>query len=174
MRKTGRAYHSTAKKVMSTRICETVPLRKTGRAYHSTARTVMSTRICETVPLLSRTCNVSWIYIYRRSTCFRRFLRPSSGAHNCTYSFRNCQPILLLAEMALVPSLLAAVLVDNTWSCMYSYVLLMMDGGTAWNMYSVCRNKFKKSYILLVVICNYITMPRHMDIKSHKFLRVSL
>jgi len=34
-------------------------------------------------------CNVSWfIYFYRRSTCFRRFLRPSSGAQNCTYSFR--------------------------------------------------------------------------------------
>ena len=46
-------------------------------------------------------CNVSWfIYFYRRSTCFRRFLRPSSGAHNCTYS----------------------------------YVLLTMGGGTAWNM----------------------------------------
>ena len=28
----------------------------------------------------------------------------------------------------------AAVLVDNTWSCMYSYVLLMMGGGTAWNV----------------------------------------
>ena len=31
----------------------------------------------------------------------------------------------------------AAVLVDNTWSCMYSYVLLMMGGWTAWNMQSV-------------------------------------
>jgi len=42
--------------------------------------------------------SVSWfIYFYRRSTCFRRFLRPSSRAHNCTYSFRYCQPILLLA-----------------------------------------------------------------------------
>jgi hypothetical protein len=28
---------------------------------------------------------------------FRRFLRPSSGAHNCTYSFRYCQTIQLLA-----------------------------------------------------------------------------
>jgi len=26
-------------------------------------------------------------------------------------------------------------------SCMYSYVLLMLGGGTAWNMYSVCKNK---------------------------------
>ena len=73
-------------------------------------------------------CNVSWfIYLYRRSSCFRRFLRPSSGAHNCAYSFRYCQPLLLLVAIA-------AVLVDNTWSCMYSYVFLMMGGGTAWSM----------------------------------------
>jgi len=38
-----------------------------------------------------------FMYFYRRCTCFRRFLRPSSGADNCTYSFRYCQPILLLA-----------------------------------------------------------------------------
>ena len=45
-------------------------------------------------------CNVSWfIHFYRRSTCFGRFLRPSSGAKNCTYSFRYCQPILLLAAI---------------------------------------------------------------------------
>jgi len=53
-------------------------------------------------------CNFTWIYFYRRSACFKPFLRPSSGAHNCTYSFRYCQPILLLAatveEMALVQS----------------------------------------------------------------------
>ena len=36
-------------------------------------------------------------FISTRSTCFRRFLCPSSGAHNCTYNFRYCQPILLLA-----------------------------------------------------------------------------
>jgi len=40
-----------------------------------------------------------WSFKYERSTCFRRFLRPSSGAHNCTYSFRYCQPILLLAAV---------------------------------------------------------------------------
>ena len=31
------------------------------------------------------------------STCFGLFLRPSSGAHNCTFSFRYCQPVLLQA-----------------------------------------------------------------------------
>ena len=36
---------------------------------------------------------------YRRPTCFRRFLRSSSGAHNCTYSFRYCQLIVLLAAI---------------------------------------------------------------------------
>ena len=36
-------------------------------------------------------CKVVWfIYFYKCSTCFRRFLRPSSGAQNCTYSFRYC------------------------------------------------------------------------------------
>ena len=45
-------------------------------------------------------CDVSWfIYSYRCSTCFRRFLRPSSGTHNCTYSFRYCQSVLLLAAI---------------------------------------------------------------------------
>ena len=38
-----------------------------------------------------------FIYFFRFSTCFRRFLCPLSRAHNCTYSFRCCQSILLLA-----------------------------------------------------------------------------
>ena len=81
-----------------------------------------------------------FIYFYRCSTGFRRFLRPSSGAHNCTYSFRYSQPTLLLTatmdemEQNSISSMTAAVLVDNTWSCMYSCVLLMMGEGTAWNM----------------------------------------
>ena len=51
----------------------------------------------------------------------------------------------------------AAVLVDNTWRYMYSYVLLMMGGGAAWNMQSVCTNKqIKKRCNLLVVIWDYI------------------
>jgi hypothetical protein len=40
---------------------------------------------------------LKFIYFYRHSTCFRRFLRPSSGARNCTSSFRYWQPLLLLA-----------------------------------------------------------------------------
>ena len=52
-------------------------------------------------------CKVSWfINFYRSSTCFRWFLRPSSGAHTCTYCFRYCQPILLLA--AIVDRLVAS------------------------------------------------------------------
>jgi hypothetical protein len=53
-----------------------------------------------------------FIYFYKRSTFFRRFLCPSSGAHNCTYSFRYCQLVLLLAatmeEMASISSMVAA------------------------------------------------------------------
>jgi hypothetical protein len=39
---------------------------------------------------------LEFIYFYRRFICFRRFLRPSLGEHNCTYSFRYCHPVLLL------------------------------------------------------------------------------
>jgi len=67
-------------------------------------------------------CNVSWfIYSYRRSVCFRRFLLPSSGAHNCTYSFRYFQPILLLA-----------VVVDEKE--LHSTSSTMMGEGTVWSM----------------------------------------
>jgi len=34
---------------------------------------------------------LEFMYFYRHCPCSRRFLRPSSGAHNCTYSFRYCQ-----------------------------------------------------------------------------------
>ena len=57
---------------------------------------------------------LEFIYFYRRSACLKRFLRSSSGAHNCTYSFRYCQPILLLAatleemERSSIPSKVAA------------------------------------------------------------------
>jgi len=37
-----------------------------------------------------------FIYFYRCSIYLGRFLRPSSGAQNCTHSFRHCHPILLL------------------------------------------------------------------------------
>jgi hypothetical protein len=94
---------------------------------------------------------LEFIYFYRRSTCFRRFLRPSSGAHNCTYSFRYCQPILLLAatveELALATSWWWAEEPPETFRA------------------SVKIIKFKKSCILLAVSCNYITMHGHKNIK---------
>jgi hypothetical protein len=66
------------------------------------------------------------------STCFGRLFRPSSGAHNCIYSFRYCPPILLRAvivaemELSSISSTIPAISVDSTWSFKYSYVLLMM------------------------------------------------
>ena len=75
-------------------------------------------------------CNVSWfIYFYRRSTCFRVFLHPSSGAHNCTYCFRYCQPILLLAaivdEMELIStSSTLAASSSIGWQYLKQYVQL--------------------------------------------------
>ena len=54
-----------------------------------------------------------FIYFYRRSTCSRRFLRPSSEAHNCTYIFRYCQPILLLAATVEKMELISTVGVSS-------------------------------------------------------------
>jgi hypothetical protein len=46
---------------------------------------------------------------------------------------------------------------DNTWRCMYSFVLLMMGGETAWNMSEqfIEINRSRKRCILLVVIWKY-------------------
>ena len=88
----------------------------------------------------------------RRSTCFRRFYRPLSGAQNCTYSVRywsdkylkllsgtqnctyNVRPILLpVASLARLATGSSIGLI-NTWRFMCSFELLMMDGKIAWNM----------------------------------------
>jgi len=66
----------------------------------------------------------------RRSSCFRRGFRPSSGAQNSTYSVRYLSDrycfLLLTATSSIV--------LTNTWRCMCSFELLMMDGKTVWNM----------------------------------------
>jgi hypothetical protein len=80
--------------------------RKTANySYHLTGETQkgyvtgsVSVFICKVFVTVSNYSQLLLIYLfYRRSTCFSRLLQPSSGAHNCTYSFRHCQPILLLA-----------------------------------------------------------------------------
>jgi hypothetical protein len=92
------------------------------------------------------------------STCCGRFLRPSSGAHNCNCSFVYCQPILLRAgtmdEMELTKYQLAAILFDNSRSCNYSYVLLMMGEGIVRNMYS--RLEINKSRLVSSCLSSFI------------------
>ena len=86
----------------------------------------------------------------RRSTCFRRFFRPSSGAQNCTYSVRYWSDSYLLLYVQFWapddgPMLLPAASLSRlaagssngltaTWRCMCSFEFLMMDGKTVWNM----------------------------------------
>jgi len=83
-----------------------------GSSAHHQEHKIVHTASCIVKPILLISVNCS--------TCFRRFLRPSSGAQNCTYSVRYCQTNTAAC--------------CNTWRCMYSFVLLMMGGGTAWNM----------------------------------------
>ena len=71
------------------------------------------------------------------STCLRRFLRPSSGAHKCTYSIGHLSKLycyLPLSRMSWKSSTIAAGSsngLTNARCCMYSCELLMMGGGTA-------------------------------------------
>jgi len=123
---------------------------------------------CELYNYDQQDVTIFYYLFLKGSTCFGRCLRPSSGAHNCTFSFTYCQPILLQA--VIVPShpwyQPAAVLVGNTWSWMCSYVFLMMGGGTARNMQSLLELNNKKQ--LHPVSRNYkviLTMHGHTNIK---------
>jgi hypothetical protein len=81
------------------------------------------------------------------STCFRRFLRPSSGAQNCTHSI--CYMSILLATTASVVGLLqpnhASGGRKQVWHVVDAvstvFELLMMGGGNARKMYSIGSNK---------------------------------
>ena len=54
------------------------------------------------------------------------FLRPSSGAHNCIYSFRYCQPILLLAAIVNLMELSSTIAASSStgWQYLKLYVQL--------------------------------------------------
>ena len=58
------------------------------------------------------------------STCFGRFLRPSSGARNCTFICRYCQPILMQADTGLQVTVSSSFLYSGLyrhyvwWQCL--------------------------------------------------------
>jgi hypothetical protein len=75
------------------------------------------------------------IYYCQCYTCFRRFLRPSSGAQNCTHIWYMSS---LLAATASVGELFQLIHASGSSKqaltytrCVYSFELLMMGGETA-------------------------------------------
>ena len=66
----------------------------------------------------------------RRCTSFRRFFHPSSGAQNCTYSIRHLSDRYCYLLLAWKASSSSSNGLTNTWRCMCSFELLMMDGKT--------------------------------------------
>ena len=82
----------------------------------------------------------SGIYYYKCSTCFRRFLRPSSGVQKCIHSigylssFFCFLPLSCVSCSSLKIAVRSSKTSTNTRCSVYSFELLMMDGGTAWNM----------------------------------------
>jgi len=77
--------------------------------------------------------------LVKRSTCFGRSFRPSSGAQDCTYSNRNMSNsccYLLLVRTRWNSPLAAGSSSYLTYACCFtcSLELLMMDGKTIQNM----------------------------------------
>jgi len=75
----------------------------------------------------------SSICYYICSTCFRRFLRPSSGAQNCTHSIGYLSNFFCFLPLSnslaiVVRSRKSSI---NTRCFVYSFELLMMRRGTA-------------------------------------------
>jgi len=64
----------------------------------------------------------------RSSTCFRRVLRPSSGAQNCILRQVFVRPLLLPAVSLARLAAGSSIGLTNTLRCMCNFELLMMDG----------------------------------------------
>ena len=67
-------------------LCHVVNVSRVGEYWVHNSFPPETHQMCVYISKLQPTrCNVSWfIYFYRCSTCFRQFLRPSSGVQNCT------------------------------------------------------------------------------------------
>jgi len=89
-----------------------------------------------------------YFILKRRSTCFGRSFRPSSGVQDCIYSNRHLSNryCCLLASAYQVASR-QPYLFD---SCMYSFELLMMDGKTVRTLASRQQYLFDKCLLLYV------------------------
>ena len=80
------------------------------------------------------------IYYYKCSTCFRRFLHPSSGAQKCIHGIGYLSSFFSFLPLSWVSWNSPTIAVrnrknsTNTRCFVYSFELLMMRGGTAWNM----------------------------------------
>jgi hypothetical protein len=108
--------------------------------------------------------NISNLYYFWNTTCFRRSFRPSSGVLRLyiQHQVYVVQVLWLLAsgkemELSSISFPLASShrsCMTYTWCCMYSLKLLMMDGETVRNMQSVVpkQNKFEILCIWLVLL----------------------
>jgi len=100
------------------------------------------------------------------STCFRRFLRPSSGAQNCTYSVIYCQTVMinkLLVIYVVFNFIITVVITSNlfnfiitVWQYLMMYVQFCApDDGRRNRLRHVEQfiqiNRSRKRCILLVV-----------------------
>jgi len=89
-------------------------------------------------------CTISQIYfiLEQYSTCFGRSFHSSEEGENCTYSiryisYRFCGCLLASTQRTCM---------TDTWCCMYSLLLLMIDGKTSETCRMLFQNKLNLRY----------------------------
>jgi len=135
-------------------------------------------------------CNVSQFISVRRSTCFRRFFRPSSGAQNCTYSIRYWSDqycYLLLAWLAVlvwqIPDPVCTVLSSWWWTenpsetCRASYRNKLWNVASCWlycaNIMATClhwkNEECQDTYEHILTTPSYKYLFYHVTYLTHVF-----
>ena len=118
-------------------------------------------------------CKVSRFISTKCFTSFRRFLRPSSGAQNCTCCVRYCQPIMLLA--AIVDEMEFHLIHDSSkqqdWLTIPDAVCTVMS---SWwwaeeppeTCRAFCRNKLRNIASYWLYFGNTFAMRGHINVKN--------
>jgi hypothetical protein len=81
------------------------------------------------------------IYYYTCSACFRRFVHPWSGAQKCIHGIGYLSRFFCFLLLLWMSCSNSPTIARQIPDAVYSFELLMMGRGTAWNMQSIYSNK---------------------------------
>ena len=94
---------------------------------------IVKQKFCASSWLITEIIILSCTVSKTSKKCFRWFFRPPPGTQNCTYSVRYLSNRCCYLPLAwLVAG--RSICQTNTWRCMCSFELLMLEGKPVWNM----------------------------------------